>query len=189
MNKAWLIGEVTYLENKPNVTILLMRTTEQTVSGSTFTAATPPIKVFENSGCRQKIRKGDVLLVGGHYQRKQHEEIWYDEIIAYLVTKNLSLNLFLGTGNLGSDAQWTTNRKAVFFNVGCKRYYSGEQHTDWVRSVLFSPTEASVPLLQKGQPVLITGRMEQKQRELENGQKAFNTSLIVSGWQAFSPRS
>lgn len=191
MNKFLCIGEISFIERIDKVATLIVRTAEANQTGQVFTVSPPPIKVMGAALEKMPpIEKGNIVLVKGHYQRKLYESTWYHEIIAYQVTTNLHFNLFLGTGNLGGNAQLTPQKKALTFSLACKRYYKGEKLTDWVRSVLFTAKDGVQHMLLKGRELFVAGSLQYESYEPEDGSgKRYNTSLAVRDWQVYSVRS
>lgn len=186
MNKFICIGKITEIKNQLEGTkILTLQTVDEALTGGKAVTSTPPPVIVTKELLPEALKEGEFVMITGHYEHKKDDGgPWRDFIIAYAVSKNLSFNLFFGSGNLGADAQATPQGKAATINVACKRFYKGEQQSDWVRSLVFNATQNALKLLSKGRNVFVIGALHQDSYVSKEGEVRTSTSLKVRDWQA-----
>ena len=87
------------------------------------------------------------------------------------------MNLFIFTGNLGSDSTVKTLQSGTAlceFSVAVKSGYGDKEKTNWVRCVMFGKkAEGQLPqYLRKGTQVAVSGELELQEWEGSNGKGA-----------------
>lgn len=99
------------------------------------------------------------------------------------------MNEHIIIGNLGKDPEvrFAQSGKAVTtFSVGCNRLYvdknkEQQQMTDWVRVVAFGVlAESAGDKLQKGDTVIVTGRVATRSYDDKNGEKRYITETVAN---------
>jgi len=106
------------------------------------------------------------------------------------------MNSCLFTGNVAKDVElrYTANGTAqAQFSIGVnggrkKPDGTWEDNTEWVNCVLWAEkAERQAPMLLKGTPVLVQGRLQTRSWE-SDGQKHYRTELIVDRCEIFGRR-
>lgn len=184
MNKFIGIGQVKEMKSTGEEKIILIETVDEALTGGRPVITTPPPILVSGCEMPQDLKVGEFIMITGHYEHKKEGDQWRDFIRAYCVSRNLSMNLFFGSGNLGADAKMTPQGKAATFNVACKRYFKGEQESDWVRTLVFNATQNALKLLSRGRQVFVVGALHSEKYPLKEGGDRSSTSLKVRDWQA-----
>jgi single-strand DNA-binding protein len=94
------------------------------------------------------------------------------------------MNVVMGVGNLGKDAElkYSPNGKPVLtFSVAATTGFGEYEHTEWFNCVMFGDrTEKLVPFLKKGQLVGLTGSLQTRTWDDDQGQKHWRTEVKIN---------
>ena len=98
-----------------------------------------------------------------------------------------SLNQCNFIGNLGGDPEirYTPNGKAVTnFSIAVTEKYKDEKKTEWVKCVAWGRlAEVIAEYLKKGSSIFISGRLQTRSWEDQNGNKRYTTEVVANQMQ------
>lgn len=102
------------------------------------------------------------------------------------------MNNINATGRLGKDpeAKYTTNANLmVTFSLGVDRWSNGNKETDWFNCVAFKKTaEMITKHCKKGDMIGITGQMQSRVVEKEDGTKTTYWSVLINELTLLNPK-
>jgi single-strand DNA-binding protein len=102
-------------------------------------------------------------------------------------------NLFIGAGNLAADPDVKTTAngtQVATFTVCCDSGWGDKKHTEFVRCVAWAKTaELAGQYLSKGSKVLIQGEMKTRTWDDKDGNKRYQTEIVVSTLKFLSSKS
>lgn len=102
------------------------------------------------------------------------------------------MNNINATGRLGKDpeAKYTTNANLmVTFSLGVDRWSHGNKETDWFNCVAFNKTaEMITKHCKKGDMIGITGQMQSRVVEKEDGTKTTYWSVLINELTLLNPK-
>lgn len=86
-------------------------------------------------------------------------------------------------GNLGADpeSRYTqAGKQVVNFRIACSEKFGGKEVTEWVSVVAWDKlAEICAEYLQKGSRVYVSGRMQTRQWEDQQGNKRYTTEIVA----------
>ena len=109
----------------------------------------------------------------------------------------MSLNKWIGIGNLGRDAElrYTADGTAVAnFSIACNETWTDksgqrQERVDWVRCAYWGkPAEAVAQYLTKGSQVYIEGRLKTRKWQGQDGQDRYTTEIHADEMKMLSKR-
>jgi len=93
-----------------------------------------------------------------------------------------NINQVIFGGHLGADAEvrYITNGKAVCnFSVASTSKYNDKEFTEWAKIVAWGKLAEVCGTLQKGDGVVITGRLQTRSWEDKDGIKRYITEIVA----------
>jgi single-strand DNA-binding protein len=94
------------------------------------------------------------------------------------------MNVVMAVGNLGkdSDLKYGQNGKPILtFSIAATTGFGDFEHTEWFNCVMFGErTEKVAQFLKKGQMVGITGQLQTRSWEDNEGKKHYRTEVKVN---------
>ena len=101
------------------------------------------------------------------------------------------VNIVIAAGNLGRDVEsrlTPSGTKVATINIGCS--YSVKDgsggwtdKTEWIKAVVWSPSDWLCNQLKRGQPVHVQGRLQTRSWDDQQGQKRYATEVICNAGQ------
>lgn len=102
------------------------------------------------------------------------------------------MNSINATGRIGKDPEVKTTSNdslMVTFSLGVSRWANGKNETDWFNCVAFRKTAEMVKnYCKKGDMIGITGQMQSKVLEREDGTKTTYWSVLVNELTLLNPK-
>jgi len=102
------------------------------------------------------------------------------------------MNVVMAVGNLGKDCdlKYGQNGKPVLsFSVAATTGFGDFEHTEWFNCVMFGErTEKVAQFLKKGQMVGITGQLQTRSWEDNEGKKHYRTEIVANEMIMLSDR-
>ena len=97
------------------------------------------------------------------------------------------VNQVIAMGNLGKDADvkaTNSGSKVANISLGCSYSVksgdgSWDDRTEWVRCVVWNPSDWLISQMRKGRPMHVTGRLQTRSWDDQNGNKRYATEVVV----------
>ena len=100
------------------------------------------------------------------------------------------INQVFALGNLGRDAdikQTQTGTTLANFSLGCSYSVKDQnaqngwrEETEWIRVVCWSPSDWLQGQLKKGRPIHVSGRLQTRKWQDQNGQDRYTTEVVCN---------